>query len=43
MDEENSVTMLDVLQEENDLEEDVNAVFGDIDDKNCSYNRVKDT
>ncbi|XP_011495508.1 PREDICTED: putative E3 ubiquitin-protein ligase UBR7 [Ceratosolen solmsi marchali] len=38
-DEENSVTMLDVLQEENDLEEDVNAVLGASDDQNCTYNK----
>ncbi|XP_043287185.1 putative E3 ubiquitin-protein ligase UBR7 [Venturia canescens] len=38
-DEENSVTMLDVLQEENQLEEDANAVLGPSDDKNCTYNK----
>ena len=37
---ENSVTMLDVLQEENQLEEDANAVLGAADDKNCTYNEV---
>ncbi|KAK0181057.1 hypothetical protein PV327_003374 [Microctonus hyperodae] len=36
-DEENSVTMLDVLQEENQREEDANAVLGASDDKNCTY------
>ena len=40
LDEENSVTMLDVLQEENQLEEDANAVLGPSDDKNCTYNKV---
>lgn len=40
-DEENSVTMLDVLQEENALEEDANAVLGAADDQNCTYNKVR--
>lgn len=40
-DEENSVTMVDVLQEENALEEDVNAVLGAADDQNCTYNKVQ--
>lgn len=40
VDEENSVTMLDVLQEENQLEEDANAVLGASDDKNCTYVKV---
>lgn len=35
------VTMLDVLQEEQDFEEDANAVLGASDDKNCSYNKVR--
>lgn len=39
-DEENSLTMLDVLQEENALEEDANAVLGAADDQNCTYNKV---
>ncbi|XP_058808215.1 putative E3 ubiquitin-protein ligase UBR7 [Phymastichus coffea] len=38
-DEENSVTMLDVLQQENALEEDCNAVLGASDDQNCTYNK----
>lgn len=38
--EENSLTMLDVLQEENQLEEDANAVLGASDDKNCTYSKV---
>ncbi|XP_066586992.1 putative E3 ubiquitin-protein ligase UBR7 [Prorops nasuta] len=37
--EENSITMLDVLQEENQLEEDANAVLGASDDKNCTYSK----
>ena len=39
-DEENSVTMLDVLQEENALEEDANAVLGASDDQHCTYSKV---
>jgi len=31
------VTMLDVLQDENDLEEDARAVLGSADDRNCTY------
>lgn len=38
--EDNSVTMLDVLQEANQLEEDANAVLGASDDGNCTYNKV---
>lgn len=41
-DEENSVTMLDVLQEENALEEDAIAVLGASDDQNCTYNKVSE-
>lgn len=37
VEEENSVTMLDVLREENRLEEDACAVLGASDDKNCTY------
>ncbi|XP_076686191.1 putative E3 ubiquitin-protein ligase UBR7 [Andrena cerasifolii] len=37
--EENSVTMLDVLREENQLEEDACAVLGASDDKNCTYSQ----
>lgn len=40
VEEEKSVTMLDVLQEENQLEEDANAVLGASDDKNCTYSEV---
>lgn len=39
MEEENSVTMLDVLREENRLEEDAYAVLGASDDKNCTYSK----
>ncbi|XP_043463212.1 putative E3 ubiquitin-protein ligase UBR7 [Leptopilina heterotoma] len=38
-DDDNSVTMIDVLQEENQLEEDANAVLGPADDKNCTYSQ----
>lgn len=37
---DNSVTMLDVLQVENQLEEDAYAVLGASDDQNCTYNKV---
>ncbi|CAD6207537.1 GSCOCG00010215001-RA-CDS [Cotesia congregata] len=37
--EDNSVTMLDVLQEANQLEEDANAVLGASDDGSCTYNK----
>lgn len=40
IEEENSVTMLDVLREENQLEEDAYAVLGASDDKNCTYSKV---
>ncbi|XP_015585844.1 putative E3 ubiquitin-protein ligase UBR7 [Cephus cinctus] len=39
LEEDNSVTMLDVLQEENQLEEDAYAVLGASDDKNCTFNK----
>lgn len=35
---EDSVTMLDVLEEEREQENDANAVLGNSDDKECSYN-----
>jgi len=34
------VSMVDVLQEDNDLEEEANAVLGDSDDQCCTYSRV---
>lgn len=34
------VTMMDVLQEQQDFEEDANAVLGASDDKNCTYPKV---
>lgn len=39
VEEENSVTMLDVLREEKQLEEDAYAVLGASDDKNCTYSK----
>ena len=36
-DEEEPVTMLDVLKDEASLEEDAKAVLGNADDKNCTY------
>ncbi|XP_023334766.1 putative E3 ubiquitin-protein ligase UBR7 [Eurytemora carolleeae] len=36
---DDGVTMLDVLQDEQELEEDANAVLGAGDDKNCSYDQ----
>lgn len=34
------VTMLDVLEEEEKLEQDANAVLGASDEKNCTYSKV---
>lgn len=34
------VTMVDYLEEELELEDDVKAVLGAADDKNCSYTQV---
>ncbi|CAG4934454.1 unnamed protein product [Parnassius apollo] len=36
---EKVVTMMDVLQEQQDFEEDANAVLGASDDKNCTYTK----
>ncbi|CAH2077197.1 unnamed protein product, partial [Iphiclides podalirius] len=36
---EKVVTMMDVLQEQQDFEEDANAVLGASDDKNCTYSK----
>lgn len=38
--ENNVVTMVDVLKEEEELEDDAKAVLGASDDKNCTYSRV---
>lgn len=40
---EKVVTMMDVLQEQQDFEEDANAVLGASDDKNCTYSKVRFT
>lgn len=37
------VTMMDVLQEQQDFEDDANAVLGASDDKECTYSKVKYT
>lgn len=37
------VTMMDVLEEQQNFEEDANAVLGASDDKNCTYLKVKCT
>lgn len=37
---ENTLTMVDVLKEEEKLEEDANAVLGDSDQNNCSYSKI---
>lgn len=38
---EKVVTMLDVLQEQQDFEDDANAVLGASDEKNCTYSTVR--
>ncbi|KAI8422863.1 hypothetical protein MSG28_006603 [Choristoneura fumiferana] len=38
-DDEKVVTMMDVLQEQQEFEEDANAVLGASDDKNCTYSK----
>ena len=38
--EDNGVSLVDVLEEEAQLEEDANAVLGGSDDANCTYNLV---
>jgi hypothetical protein len=42
-DNEDVITMLDVLQEEQDLEDDAFAVLAGSDDKNCTYLKVRPT
>lgn len=39
-DEDNGVTLVDILEEEAQLEEDANAVLGGSDDANCTYQQV---
>ena len=41
--ETNIITMVDVLKEEEELEDDAKAVLGGSDDKNCTYTRVSKT
>lgn len=38
--EEKVVTMMDVLQEQQEFEDDANAVLGASDEKNCTYSKV---
>lgn len=38
--EDTGVSMVEILEEEERLEADANAVLGDSDDKNCTYPRV---
>ena len=38
--ENGEVSMLDVLNEDNELEAEANAVLGDSDDQNCTYVKV---
>ena len=38
--EDRGITLVDVLEEEAQLEEDANAVLGGSDDKNCTYSLV---
>lgn len=40
VEDDSSVTMLDVLQVESQLEEDAYAVLGASDDQNCTYSKV---
>lgn len=39
--EDNGVTLVEVLEEEAQLEEDANAVLGGSDDANCTYSLVR--
>ena len=38
--ENDEVSMVDVLHEDNELEAEANAVLGDSDDQNCTYDKV---
>ena len=38
--ENDEVSMVDVLDEDNELEAEANAVLGDSDDQNCTYDKV---
>lgn len=41
-DDEDTITMLDVLEDENKLQEEASAVLGNSDEKNCTYSKVSD-
>lgn len=41
--EDDVVSMVDVLQEDNELEEEARAVLGDSDDQHCTYPAVSFT
>ena len=38
--EDSGITLIDVLEEEDQLEQDANAVLGGSDDQNCTYSLV---
>ena len=40
IDEDTTVSLQDVLEEDKDLEDTANAVLGDSDDTKCSYSKV---
>lgn len=40
--EDDVVSMVDVLQEDNELEEEARAVLGDSDDQHCTYPSVSE-
>lgn len=40
IEEDTTVSLQDVLEEDKDLEDTANAVFGDSDDTKCSYSKV---
>lgn len=37
---EETITMLDVIEREDELEEEASAVLGNSDEKNCTYSKV---
>lgn len=39
---EETITMLDVIERENELEEEASAVLGNSDEKNCTYPKVSE-
>lgn len=40
---EETITMLDVIEREDKLEEEASAVLGNSDEKNCTYPKVRET